>query len=253
VIGLVVASRCASIKNERPSGMAAYESRAPDGSSAIDVRNSRRGSPKESTSETVAAIKDRSGARKNSSCWCPRHCGWAPPPLDARRGGSNSGPAFAITQFNFDRDPARMDAFSSIYDTYRDATLAEFRKRGGKLLIFHGTADPIFSALESIDDYQRLTRNNGGAEATSRWARLFLVPGMNHCAGGPATDSFDGLAAIVEWVEKGAAPSRIDASARPGTMYFPGRTRPLCAYPSYPRYTGIGSLEDAANFVCVAK
>jgi pimeloyl-ACP methyl ester carboxylesterase len=162
-------------------------------------------------------------------------------------------PAFAITQFNFDRDPARMDAFSKVYDTYRDATLAEFRKRGGKLLIFHGTADPIFSALESIDYYQRLARNNGGAEATSMWARLFLVPGMNHCAGGPATDSFDGLAAIVDWVEKGAAPSRIEASVRPGTPSFPGRTRPLCAYPSYPRYTGSGSLEDAANFVCVAK
>ena len=87
----------------------------------------------------------------------------------------------------------------------------------------------------------------------STWARLFLVPGMNHCAGGPATDSFDGLAAIVEWVEKGAAPPRIEASARPGTMYFPGRTRPLCAYPSYARYDGSGSLEDAANFVCSVK
>jgi len=159
-------------------------------------------------------------------------------------------PAFAITGFDFDRDPARMDAFSSVFDTYRDATLAEFRKRGGKLLIFHGTADPIFSALESIDYYQRLTRNNGGPEMTSTWARLFLVPGMNHCAGGPATDSFDGLAAIVEWVEKSAAPSRIEASARPGTMYFPGRTRPLCAYPSYARYKGTGNLEDSANFVC---
>ena len=106
------------------------------------------------------------------------------------------------------------------------------------------------SALESIDYYQRLTRNNGGAEATSTWARLFLVPGMNHCAGGPATDSFDGLAAIVDWVEKGGGPARIEASARPGTTYFPGRTRPLCAYPSYARYDGSGSLEDAANFVC---
>ncbi|HEY1302978.1 MAG TPA: tannase/feruloyl esterase family alpha/beta hydrolase [Vicinamibacterales bacterium] len=161
-------------------------------------------------------------------------------------------PAFTITQFNFDRDPARMDGFSSVFDTYRDATLADFRKRGGKLLIFHGTADPIFSALESIDYYQRLTRNNGGPEATSTWARLFLVPGMNHCAGGPATDSFDGLGAIVDWVEKGAAPSRIEASARPGTMYFPERTRPLCAYPSYARYTGVGSLENSANFVCAS-
>jgi len=162
-------------------------------------------------------------------------------------------PSFAITQFNFDRDPKRMEAFSAVYDTYRDATLTEFRTRGGKLLIFHGTADPIFSALESIDYYQRLGRNNGGADATATWARLFLVPGMNHCAGGPATDSFDGLGAIVDWVEKGTAPARIGASARPGTPYFAGRTRPLCPYPTYARYAGSGSLEDGANFVCAAK
>ena len=161
-------------------------------------------------------------------------------------------PSFAITQFDFDSDPKRMEAFSAVYDTYRDATLAEFRKRGGKLLIFHGTADPIFSALESIDYYQRLTRNNGGPEATAAWARLFLVPGMNHCAGGPATDSFDGLGAIVDWVEKGTAPARIEASALPGTKYFAGRTRPLCPYPAYARYTGSGSLENGASFVCAA-
>jgi feruloyl esterase len=162
-------------------------------------------------------------------------------------------PSLAITQFDFDRDPKRMDAFSAVYDTHRDARLTEFRKRGGKLLIFHGTADPIFSALESIDYYQRLTRNNGGVDPTANWARLFLVPGMNHCAGGPATDSFDGLGAIVDWVEKGTAPARIEASARPGTTYFAGRTRPLCPYPGYARYSGTGSLEDGANFVCAAR
>ena len=161
-------------------------------------------------------------------------------------------PSFAITQFNFDRDPQRMEAFSAVYDTYRDATLAEFRTRGGKLLIFHGTADPIFSALESIDYYQRLTRNNGGPDATAAWARLFLVPGMNHCAGGPATDSFDGLGAIVDWVEKGTPPAQIEASARPGTAYFAGRTRPLCPYPAYARYSGTGSLDNSVNFVCAA-
>jgi len=160
--------------------------------------------------------------------------------------------SFAIAQFDFDRHPARMAAFSAVFDTYRDATLAEFRKRGGKLLIFHGTADPIFSALESIDYYQRLTRNSGGPAATGTWARLFLVPGMNHCAGGPATDSFDGLGAITDWVEKGAAPARIEASALPGTQYFPGRTRPLCPYPAAARYNGSGSVEDGANFACVA-
>jgi hypothetical protein len=161
-------------------------------------------------------------------------------------------PSLAITRFDFDRDPDRMQAFSQVYDTYRDAALTDFHARGGKLLIFHGTADPIFSALESIDYYQRLAGNNGGPDATARWARLFLVPGMNHCAGGPATDSFDGLRAIVDWVEKSAAPTRIDASAGSRATYFPGRTRPLCAYPSYARYSGNGSLEDGANFACVA-
>ena len=137
-------------------------------------------------------------------------------------------PSFAITRFDFDRDPARMEAFSAVYDTYRDATLAAFRKRGGKLLIFHGTADPIFSALESIDYYQRLTRNNGGPEATAAWARLFLVPGMNHCAGGPATDSFDGLGAIADWVEKGRR-RRVSRRRRvPGTSTSPGG-RARCA------------------------
>ena len=76
---------------------------------------------------------------------------------------------------------------------------------------------------------------------------------MNHCTGGPATDSFDGLGAIVDWVEKGTAPARIEASARPGTTYFAGRTRPLCPYPAYARYTGNESLEDGANFVCAAR
>jgi hypothetical protein len=160
-------------------------------------------------------------------------------------------PSLAIAHFDFDRDPARMQAFSQVYDTYRDATLAAFRKRSGKLLMFHGTADPIFSALESIDYFQRLSRNNGGPAATAQWARLFLVPGMNHCAGGPATDSFDGLGAIVDWVEKHVAPARIVASTNPRATYFPGRTRPLCPYPAYARYSGSGSIEDAASFTCV--
>lgn len=158
-------------------------------------------------------------------------------------------PAFAITSFNFDRDPARMEAFSREFDTHRDAPLTAFKARGGKLLMFHGTADGIFSASESIDYYQRLTAANGGDSARS-WARLFLIPGMNHCAGGMATDSFDGLTAIVEWAEKGAAPDRIAASALPGNAYFPNRTRPLCPFPSSARYRGTGSIEDAANFVC---
>ena len=159
-------------------------------------------------------------------------------------------PSFSIFDFDFDRDPARMTAFSLEYDTFRDATLAAFKARGGKLLIFHGTADGIFSALESVDYYQRLSSNNGGVAPTRAWARLFLIPGMNHCSGGPATDSYDGLSAMVDWVEKGTAPERVLASALPSNRDFPNRTRPLCPYPSYARYTGAGDIEDAAHFVC---
>ena len=160
-------------------------------------------------------------------------------------------PGFAITSFDFDRDPARMEAFSREFDTYRDATLAAFKARGGKLLIFHGMADGIFSASESVDYFTRLASNNGGVLAARSWARLFLVPGMNHCSGGAATDSFDGLSAIVDWVEKNRAPDTVLASALPSSRYFPGRTRPLCPFPAYARYNGNGDVEDAASFACV--
>jgi len=75
------------------------------------------------------------------------------------------------------------------------------------------------------------------------------VPGMNHCAGGPATDRYDAFGALVSWVDGGSAPERIVAAAGPATPW-PGRTRPLCAYPKQARYMGTGSIEDAANFSC---
>jgi feruloyl esterase len=73
---------------------------------------------------------------------------------------------------------------------------------------------------------------------------------MNHCSGGPATDSYDGLSAIVDWVENGVTPDRVMASALASNRYFPNRTRPLCPYPAYARYTGQGNVEDATSFVC---
>jgi Tannase and feruloyl esterase len=111
-------------------------------------------------------------------------------------------------------------------------------------------SDPIFSAQEMLAYYDRLAANNGGVEATQGFARAFVVPGMNHCAGGPATDTFDSIKVMVEWVEEGKAPARIEARAAANNAWFPNRTRPLCAYPSYARYGGSGSVEDGANFVC---
>jgi Tannase and feruloyl esterase len=158
--------------------------------------------------------------------------------------------AFDEYKFDFDIDPARMDAYAEIYDT-TSTDIAAFRKRGGKILLVHGVSDPIFSANDSIDYYERLAASHGGAQPTQEFARLFLVPGMNHCSnsGGPSTDLYDALTPLVDWVEKGIAPERITARAGPATPW-PGRTRPLCAYPKIARYKGSGSLESAENFSC---
>ncbi len=155
-------------------------------------------------------------------------------------------PKFSIFDFNFDKDPARMEAESAIYDTYRDDRLTAFHARGGKLLFIHGLSDPIFSPLDTIDYYNRLAKNNGGMAATQTWARAFFVPGMTHCSGGPATDTFDGLAAIIAWVENNQAPERIVATGRS----LPGRSRPLCAYPSQAHYLGSGNIQSAESFAC---
>jgi len=138
-----------------------------------------------------------------------------------------------------------MDAHAWIFNTGDDVKLAGYKARGGKLLFAHGLADPIFSPDEMVDYYQRLSREHGAA--TPDFARLFLIPGMAHCQGGAATDSWDGLGALVDWVEKGQAPQRIVAS---GTTVFPGRTRPLCPYPQYAHYNGSGDPEKAENFSC---
>lgn len=161
-------------------------------------------------------------------------------------------PTFDALKFNFDTDPGRMLWFSAEYDTYRDDRLSAFKARGGKLMFIHGMADPIFSADDTVDYYKRLAANNGGMTAVQSFARTFLVPGMNHCSGGPATDTADSLQALVDWVEKGVAPDSITAKALSTNAYFANRTRPWCAYPKFAKYKGTGSIEDAANFSCEA-
>jgi hypothetical protein len=91
---------------------------------------------------------------------------------------------------------------------------------------------------------QSLAATNGGAEKVAEWSRMFLVPGMRHCGGGPALDQFDMLGAVVNWVEKGTAPESVIATGQA----FPGRSRPLCAYPKHAQYTGQGDTNDARNF-----
>jgi feruloyl esterase len=164
---------------------------------------------------------------------------------DALQGYFVTPPDRSLTalKFDFDKDPARMDAHSWMFDTAADTELKGFKARGGKLLIAHGMADPIFSPLESEAYFNKLQASEGGRAMS----RLFQIPGMGHCAGGAATDSWDGLGAMVEWVEKGVEPEVIVAK---GTQVFKDRTRPLCAYPKTAQYKGSGSIEDAASFSC---
>lgn len=155
-------------------------------------------------------------------------------------------PGFSIFNFNFDTDPARMDAFAAIYNTGADVALAGYKARKGKLLFAHGMADGIFSPHEMVDYYQRLQAAHGSGQDL---ARLFLVPGMGHCQGGAATDVWDGLGALVAWVENGTVPERIVAH---GSTVFPNRSRPLCAWPAHAQYNGSGDPENAASFSCRA-
>jgi feruloyl esterase len=108
-------------------------------------------------------------------------------------------------------------------------------------------SDPWFSPLDTVGYYDRMSKENGGMDKVKDWSRLFLVPGMLHCQGGAATvDSFDMLTAIVNWVENGKAPDSVIAKSRTQ----PGRTRPLCPYPSYAEYSGQGDPQNSASFVC---
>jgi pimeloyl-ACP methyl ester carboxylesterase len=160
-----------------------------------------------------------------------------------------------VQNFDFDRDPPKVmktaGGFEAgiEFETALSADVDRFKARGGKILFTHGVADPIFSALDTIDYVEQLSQRYG-ADA-SGFARLFLVPGMTHCTGGPATDQFDALTALDAWVETGHAPEAILAKARRAPdVPWPDRTRPLCAYPKVATYTGSGSLEDAVNFEC---
>lgn len=124
--------------------------------------------------------------------------------------------------------------------------LSTFAAHGGKLIFYHGLSDPVFSPYDTLDYYKEMEGANGGADQVQSWSRIFLVPGMNHCGGGPALDQFDALGAVMKWVEKGEAPDLIVATGN----HFPGVSRPLCAYPKHAQYKGSGDPKDARNFVC---
>jgi feruloyl esterase len=181
----------------------------------------------------------------------------------------SNGPNFSLTS-NVDTLLAELFATDGTYTesamsfmTPPNSThLANVWRRGAKMLVYHGVSDPIFS----IDDTKRwvsgVERHTPGD--ASDFLRLYPVPGMGHCSGGPAADQADFITPLVAWVEQGRAPGSIVASARgPGNVggvnaevpadWAANRTRPLCPWPSVARYVGRGDAESAASFKCISQ
>ena len=128
----------------------------------------------------------------------------------------------------------------------RNADLKKFKAHGGKLLLYAGWADTTITPVNTVEYYQSVVKKMGAGE-TKDFAELFMVPGMAHCRGGNGPDTFDTIATMEQWREKGQTPSTI-----PAKNLRTGLSRPLCAFPQYAKYTGTGDLKDAANWSCVA-
>ncbi len=182
-------------------------------------------------------------------------------------GPSFGYPASAVNFSNFDFNRAldRVDDQLAPVLNATSTDLGEFREHGGKLLMYHGWADPLISSQNSINYFNALVGNdnhgfqqasfagNGSLARTQSYARLFMVPGMYHCSGGPGPNTFDALTPLLNWVEKGVAPETITATKYVNdTPPAVQMTRPLCVYPKVAKYNGSGSASIAANFTCVA-
>jgi len=150
--------------------------------------------------------------------------------------------------YDWDKDAsAVISELSPVLDDV-DPDLSAFKAHGGKLLLYTGWADPLIPAADTLNYYTGMQKKMGGAQATAPFARLFMVPGMGHCAGGNAPTRFDALAAPEPWVEKGTAPEKmIAAQVVQGETK---RTRPICVYPQVAKWNGTGSPDEAASFTC---
>jgi len=168
------------------------------------------------------------------------------PPAINQMALAGKQPPIDIFHFDFDRDATRLEKAAAASLNADATNLDEFRKRGGKLILYTGMSDPVFSANDLIHYYRDVMQTSGGEKPTFEFARLFLLPGVNHCGGGPGLDSFDSLTAIEKWVEDDDAPAHMIAKG----SAFPGRTRPMCPYPLTPIYNGWGNPENAASFAC---
>ncbi len=162
---------------------------------------------------------------------------------------TNPGGAYDYHSFDFDRDLPKVRAQVALYDPVAPGAapdLAAFHARGGKLILYHGWSDQGVSPLGTLDYYAQVAARLGGMAAVRDWARVFMVPGMFHCRGGDAPNSFDFMPSIMAWVERETAPDGVVATQREGSVVK--RTRPLFAYPAVAAYDGKGDVNTAASW-----
>jgi feruloyl esterase len=160
-------------------------------------------------------------------------------------------PSWDISRFN----PAKDYDLAMLSDSDKvlsltDPNLKPYFDRGGKLLIYHGWQDPQVPAQSTVRYFTNVLKTTGQKYAGTS-IQLYMIPGMNHCQGGPGTDTFDKMGAIESWVATGKAPAQIVASHL--TQGKVDRTRPLCPFGQTAKWKGTGSTDDAANFACVAE
>ena len=162
---------------------------------------------------------------------------------------AHEDPAWDWRTFDLDRDTSLIDKKAAFIDAV-NPDLSAFRARGGKLLIYHGWNDGgsggAISPLNSVNYYSNVLAKMGPQQGD--WLRLFMVPGMAHCGGGTGPNQVNWMAAMERWRESGIAPDRLIASRVSDNRV--NMTRPVCPYPQVAHYTGVGSTNDAANFVC---
>jgi len=157
-------------------------------------------------------------------------------------------PEWQVSKFNAETDPVKLEKGESGQIDARNPDLKAFFGRGGKLLMYHGWADPQISPFNATMYYEQVLKTSGGAGKVNTSYRLFMAPGMAHCGGGEGPNDFDKVASLEQWVEQGKAPDQIVAShSKEGNV---DRTRPLCPFPQIATYKGSGSIDEAASFVC---
>jgi feruloyl esterase len=155
-----------------------------------------------------------------------------------------------VMTFDLDTDLALALKNASFVEA-SNPDLSKFKARGGKLLLWHGWADPGPAPENTIAYYTQAAKTVGGGSPDD-WMRLFLLSGVAHCGGGVGPDQADFLGAMERWREQGAAPGQITATRNTGRSGLTPMSRPLCPYPQVAKYKGTGSTDEAGNFTCSA-